>query len=185
MTSERIIEVALEYFADLGYAGTSFSLIATAVGIKKQSIYAHFRSKEHLYFECFERVITIEYKRAQRYRQQLQTATPNHEAIVRDYVQSNQAQQAVQFLYRASLSTPKQYKQQNKKYLDAYRLIVMSVFETVLEQFSATSDSQQKIDQWLCFYDGCLIESILNGNAAFQQRFEHIWPLFWEGIVLN
>lgn len=54
MTANRIKAVALSHFARYGYEGTSLANIAQDVGIKKPSIYAHFKGKEELYFICLE-----------------------------------------------------------------------------------------------------------------------------------
>ncbi|MBD2807322.1 helix-turn-helix transcriptional regulator, partial [Xenorhabdus sp. ZM] len=45
MTANRIKAVALSHFARYGYEGTSLANIAQEVGIKKPSIYAHFKGK--------------------------------------------------------------------------------------------------------------------------------------------
>ncbi|WP_046176038.1 TetR/AcrR family transcriptional regulator [Domibacillus indicus] len=48
---ETIKQAAASLFAEYGYAGTSLAQISEKVGIKKPSIYAHYKSKEQL-FEC-------------------------------------------------------------------------------------------------------------------------------------
>lgn len=49
MSAELIRDVALVHFADKGYEGASLQDIATDVGIKKPSIYAHFKGKDDLF----------------------------------------------------------------------------------------------------------------------------------------
>lgn len=49
LTANRIQLIALSHFAKYGYAGTSLSKVAEEVGIKKPSIYAHYKSKEDLF----------------------------------------------------------------------------------------------------------------------------------------
>lgn len=42
---EQILDVALTLFATKGFEGTAMSEIALAVGVRKASIYSHFKSK--------------------------------------------------------------------------------------------------------------------------------------------
>lgn len=49
MTSDRIKEVSLRHFARNGYEGASLAHIADDIGIKKQSIYSHFKGKDELF----------------------------------------------------------------------------------------------------------------------------------------
>lgn len=46
-----ILEVSLKLFAERGYAGASIREIAEAVGMKSDSLYAHYPSKEHILAE--------------------------------------------------------------------------------------------------------------------------------------
>ncbi len=45
-TRQRILEAALELFSVQGFEATSISQIASAVGIRKASLYSHFESKQ-------------------------------------------------------------------------------------------------------------------------------------------
>jgi AcrR family transcriptional regulator len=62
-TKEEIKASAYYCFAHYGYEGTTMQDIAKAVGLKKQSLYAHFESKEELYLTVMKeqnRQITME-----------------------------------------------------------------------------------------------------------------------------
>lgn len=47
-TKQVILDTALELFSKKGFEGTSVGEIAEAVGIKKASLYAHFKSKQEI-----------------------------------------------------------------------------------------------------------------------------------------
>ncbi|MGN1031920.1 MAG: TetR/AcrR family transcriptional regulator, partial [Intestinibacter sp.] len=58
MSSNKIIEKAIYSFSMNGYDGTSISNIAELVGIKKSTIYSHFKSKD----EIFEKAAEVSFR---------------------------------------------------------------------------------------------------------------------------
>lgn len=53
---EKILEAALELFAEVGYAATSTSKVAKAAGVSEGLIFRHFKNKEGLLEAIFEQV---------------------------------------------------------------------------------------------------------------------------------
>jgi AcrR family transcriptional regulator len=53
----RIIEAAMQHFAENGYSAARMGDIAAALGIAKGSIFQHFGSKDALFFEVYKRAV--------------------------------------------------------------------------------------------------------------------------------
>lgn len=53
-TKEKIFETALDLFSKKGYDSVSLREIAEEVGIKKSSIYSHYKSKEAILMDIFD-----------------------------------------------------------------------------------------------------------------------------------
>ena len=66
-TKTRILETALELFAQRGYLGTSMSDIAKQLGITKAALYKHYASKREILDRIVERMDRLDQERAQTY----------------------------------------------------------------------------------------------------------------------
>ena len=60
MSAPTIESKAQELFADLGYEKTSLALIAKEAGIKKQTVYSHYKNKEELFCTIAKTVLKNE-----------------------------------------------------------------------------------------------------------------------------
>ena len=56
-TKERILEKALEMFAQKGYAGTNIRELTASLGLVKSAMYRHFRSKEEIWNTLLDTMI--------------------------------------------------------------------------------------------------------------------------------
>ena len=66
-TKERILETALELFAQSGYLGTSMSDIAKQLGLTKAALYKHYTCKQEILERIVERMNKMDYERAEAY----------------------------------------------------------------------------------------------------------------------
>lgn len=66
-TKERILETALELFAQNGYLGTSMSEIARELNLTKAALYKHYAGKQEILDCIIERMQQMDYERAEQY----------------------------------------------------------------------------------------------------------------------
>jgi len=66
-TKARIVDAALELFAQNGYLGTSMSDIAKQLSITKGALYKHFVSKQEILDQIIQKMNDLDLERAQAY----------------------------------------------------------------------------------------------------------------------
>lgn len=96
-TKTRILETALELFAQRGYLGTSMSDIAKQLGITKAALYKHYTSKREILDRIVERMHTLDQERAQAYEMPETGADGFAEAYRSTPVEKIRAYSAAQF----------------------------------------------------------------------------------------
>lgn len=96
-TKERILETALELFAQSGYLGTSMNDIAGKLGITKGALYKHYTSKQEILDSIVERMNKNDYERAEEY--EMPETEPNGfaEAYMRTPIEKIRAYSMAQF----------------------------------------------------------------------------------------
>lgn len=96
-TKERIMEAALELFAQNGYLGTSMSDIADRLGISKAALYKHYTGKQEILDRIVERMNEMDYERAEEY--EMPEAEPDGfaDAYLHTPVEKIRAYSAAQF----------------------------------------------------------------------------------------
>ena len=60
-TKEKILEEALKLFAQSGYIGTSMNDIASKLGVTKDALYKHYKSKQEILDSIIEKMNELEY----------------------------------------------------------------------------------------------------------------------------
>ena len=96
-TKERILETALELFAQSGYLGTSMNDIAKQLGITKAALYKHYTSKQEILERIVKRMNEMDYERAEEYEMPETAPDGFAEAYMRTPVKKIRAYSMAQF----------------------------------------------------------------------------------------
>ena len=96
-TKERILETALELFAQNGYLGTSMNDIAGQLGFTKAALYKHYASKQEILDKIVERMNKMDYERAEAYEMPETEPDGFAEAYMHTPVQKIKAYSMAQF----------------------------------------------------------------------------------------
>ena len=96
-TRKRILETALELFAQNGYLGTSMSDIARQLGFTKAALYKHYTGKQEILDSIVERMNEMDYERAEEYEMPETEPDGFAEAYMRTPIRKIRAYSMAQF----------------------------------------------------------------------------------------
>jgi AcrR family transcriptional regulator len=186
MTQQKIIQAAYKNFAEHGYSGGSLAQIAEEVGIRKQSIYTYFKSKDALYLSIFKDAMQTELAFIQSFIAQ----GKNHliEEMLHLLLRSAQLrfkeQRSTQFFIRSIFITPPHLESQLLEhtyfYLDSLEDILKHYFSDQQISVSPTIAASS----FLALLDSLYVEILYGGEARFEKRLEAGWHVYYRGITI-
>jgi AcrR family transcriptional regulator len=191
MTSNQIKEVARTYFAESGYDGTSMAQIADEVGIKKQSIYTHFKSKDELFLEVCKDVFADELSFVMNYID-INKTRPIEKFLfdfLLQYKVRYENNNSTKFWLRISFFPPTHLYEQAMKYVYEYldkleELLVPVIKKSISEgEISSSVGGELATAAFLGVLDGVFVEMLYGGSERLQKRLDASWYLYWRGLA--
>lgn len=184
MTKEKIIQAAFLNFSEHGYSGSSLAQIAEEVGIRKQSIYTYFKSKDELYLTISKKAMEAELLFAQDFMQQ-HNRDPIEKALF-PFLQLVQQRfdscVETRFFMRSIYLMPQHLEQQLSEqtyvYLDELELL----FTNYLKQQQLIVTAQEAATGYLALLDSLYVEMLYGGSERFTKRLQAGWKIFYKGI---
>lgn len=187
-TITKIKKNALSLFVEKGYTATSLSDIAGRVGIKKQSIYSHFKNKEELFLEIMSEVVREEIAFLNDYFDQY-NSKPLDDVLYNFIIQmekrfTSNKEDNVKFLLRMMFTPPSA----SQEIIITTALEYYSELEKHIEQVfiyheeSITATAEEAKIAYLAIFDGLLVELVYVNVTNFQKRFQVTWEIYWRGI---
>ena len=190
MSSKKIRDVALSHFANFGYEGASLSKIAEGVGIKKPTIYSHYKGKDDLFLSVVHYVFQLERRRILEY---FQTCTEMplktklygmFQWLEEGFTQSD----TTKFLLRVAFFPPPALFDEVMNIVNPFldgmqrNLIKLLNKATQRREFSHPNTEAVAI-AYLTLIDGVLVELLYGGKQRYQIRVEAAWSIFWQGAT--
>lgn len=185
MTKTQLMHAAFHHFGEHGYNGGSLAQIADEVGIKKQSIYTYFKSKDALYLALYDEAMKFELSFVKQVmgsaqdepiEQVLYPLLEQVEQRFREHVETK-------FFIRSTFLTPHHLQEAISKktyvYLDALHALFAHYFSTKTVSIS----SDEAAIAYLALLDSLYVEMLYGGNARFKQRLQASWRVFYRGIT--
>lgn len=181
MTQHDIMMAGLQQFATHGYEGASMAMIAEAVGIKKQSIYTHYKNKDALFLAVCEECITQEMD----FIQMVVESQHSYKELLERYIVRYQDNEATKFWLRMMFFPPQHLYNEVMsgvyRYLDAVEELATEMFamsQTVTTDVPATILAQS----YLALLDSIFVELLYGDGERAQRRLEAAYTIFERGI---
>lgn len=190
LTANRIKEVALAHFARHGYEGASLANIAKEVGIKKASIYAHYKGKEELFLSIIGDVAEDEMRFYTSYFQTHQGISL-HDRLYRFLVQYKERYEEddkTKFWMRMAFFPSAHLQDQILihvyAFLDRFESFLIPVFEQAIQTGEIDQvGAEQAAIGYLGLLDSVLVEMLYGGPERFSKRLDACWQLYWRALT--
>lgn len=192
MKATLLLETALKHFAEEGYEGASLSKIAEEVGIKKPSIYAHYKSKDDLFMSALHYSMESQKTQMASYFN-LSRDEPLEKALsgyfhwfAKETDENVQMKFIIRTAYFPPLKLEKEVGQLFDPFLDdMHRHLTRLLRERERHQKVLHEDDYSKAAlAFLTIAEGTMTELVYSGQEQYEKRFEAIWPIFWRGLSL-
>lgn len=193
MTSAQIKEVSLRHFAQSGYEGASLAHIADDVGIKKQSIYTHFKGKDELFLQICKDAYENELKSVIHFKE----SNPNQPIkeflfnFLLHCIERYEKFDSTKFMIRTAFFPPIHLNDQVMKYVYKYLDNVEELFLPIIEkamkegEISSTIDEHRATAAFMGVLDGIFVEMLYGGPERLQKRLDASWYLYWRGLSID
>ncbi|MFS0752198.1 TetR/AcrR family transcriptional regulator [Oceanobacillus sp. 1P07AA] len=187
---KEIFNAALSAFAMNGYEGTSLAQIADEVGIKKPSIYAHYKSKQDLFLTVIRQSLEREKQHIVSYF--IEAKSRPLESQLRSFFDwlclKIQKDSHVAFIFRMTYFPPTQLEKEVTILVEPFLRDMEKLLVRFLRNYSYLNPVSFKgeIEEisiaYITIVDGCVLELFFTGEKEFQRRVNAVWPIFWRGF---
>ncbi|MFF3100118.1 TetR/AcrR family transcriptional regulator [Viridibacillus arvi] len=190
MKSDEIKEAALKYFTIHGYEGASLSIIAEEVGMKKQSIYSHFKGKDDLFLQVLRDAKETELSSKLQYFSKGDKKNPEKVlyGFLKLIINLFQQNEQLKFWLRMSFFPPAHLEKViEQEVIDieekVQRVLERNFQDWINDKLIVGESAETPTYAFLGVVDSILLELVYgNDEKRLKDKLEASWTVFWRGI---
>ena len=190
MKADLILKTAVSHFAKEGFEGASLSKIAEEVGIKKPSIYAHYKGKDDLFLSALQYSLYTQKDHLAVYFNSMKKEPL--ESILFGYYEwfakESQDNERMNFILRVAYFPPLKLEKEvgelfNPFFDSMHRHLTRLLRErNRQENILHSEDFSNAALAYLTVTEGTMTELVYSGMERYEKRLQAVWPIFWRGL---
>ncbi|HWR43733.1 TetR/AcrR family transcriptional regulator [Sporomusa sp.] len=186
MCEHNLIKIAIKHFLKFGYEGTKLSHIAQEAGMKKQSLYFHFKSKDDLLLEVNKTVLEEEIGFLQFFFDKYKELSLKDTLylLLLDYKQRYLDNDSNGFMFLLTFIPPnllQNYFSQN------YHLFLTHLKKCLQPKFLEEPNLRINPDDgptsFITLLDGLFTQLFFETPQDFDHSLRIFWDIYWNGLI--
>ena len=190
LKSTEIKDVALKFFTIHGYEGASLSLIAEHVGLKKQSLYAHFKGKDDLFLQVLHDAKETEISSKLEFLNKVGIQNPKADLLgyLQLVIDMFQQSEQLKFWLRMSFFPPHHLATAIEEEIidteEKIQTVLESKFQDWIDAKAIMKDTASiPTLAFLGIVDSIMLELAYGDNEQrLHDKLNASWTVFWRGI---
>ncbi|BBB93343.1 MAG TPA: TetR/AcrR family transcriptional regulator [Methylomusa anaerophila] len=186
MSERNLVKIAIQHFLKFGYEGTKLSHIAQESGMKKQSLYFHFKDKDDLFLQVNKIVIEEEINFLQYFFDRNATLPLKDTlySLLLEYKSRYLDNDNNGFMFLLTFIPPAHLQ---NHFLQNYHLFLTHLKNSLKPKFREEPDLRINPDEgpasFITLLDGLLIQLIFETPKDFDNSLRIFWDIYWHGII--
>ncbi|WP_088105558.1 TetR/AcrR family transcriptional regulator [Halalkalibacter urbisdiaboli] len=188
MSFNEIKLAALTCFAEHGYEGASLAQIGEEVGIKKQSIYSHFKGKDDLFLQLLSETSHEELRLFSQF------IAAHSSTSFKDCLFNNlcnlftrfEKDARLKFWLRVSFFPPAHLHHEVMKvvydHIERAESLLFPQFQKAFEQKEISRNPEIANIAYSAVIDAICVELVYGGAERTKRKLEATWNVYWAGV---
>lgn len=175
--AQKISDAAVIHFTENGYDAASLSTLAEAAGIRKATIYSHFKNKDELFLSVFSESLRIEREFAAGcFEQESRAGEAYLFAVSERYASSP----SLRLVLRTAFIPPLAVKKEVNRGYEAFIDLIGEKFRHNFKTCHPHSEAQSAmyVDAYVGIVDSIHIELLYASHEAAERRRISLWKVF-------